>query len=142
MPLEWLASWRLESRQVGFGDLLDTDDEVNTHQLNPVSIRSVKKTGTYKYSVDIEADGRGLLTLSQGYEKGWTAWLGGEKLEHVKVNSWANGWMIEESECSGNDICKVIIVYWPQYLEYIGFGLIFFVLIYLCRLKKVDKSHN
>jgi len=74
-------------------------------------ISEVKKTGTWLYRVRVE--GNGLLKLSQGYDEGWVS-IG---LEHVKVDGWANGWIINQSG-------EVTIFYWPQLLEYFGFGLL------------------
>ncbi len=74
-------------------------------------INEVKKTGTWLYRVKVE--GSGLLKLSQGYDEGWIA----PPLEHVKVDGWANGWMIKNSG-------EVTILYWPQLLEYLGFVLL------------------
>jgi hypothetical protein len=71
-----------------------------------------------------------VLVLSQSYEKGWTAYtvknfgllekvfpfVFGKKLQnHIRVNDWENGWTVKQ------DTQKIIIVYLPQYLEYLGF---------------------
>lgn len=71
-------------------------------------------------------------------------WWGGEKLEHVRVNGWENGWRINSNlkgqksnlEVKGQDEVmerneqktinneqEIMIVFWPQYLEWLGFGL-------------------
>lgn len=103
VPLDWVAGIKVnESAEVK----------------NRVGIRDVKKYGTSYYSVKIT--GNGLLALSQGYDPGWMALSGLKKLPHVKVNGWANGWEIPE----GKDNREVTIVYWPQYLEWLGLGLL------------------
>ena len=55
--------------------------------------------------------------MEQGYDKGWVALqVQSSKfktLEHVKVNSWANGWNVPEGQ-------TVYILYWPQLLEWGG----------------------
>jgi hypothetical protein len=56
---------------------------------------------------------------NQAYRKGW---LGidadtGTILKHVKVDGWANGWMVPGS-------VTIAIFYWPQLLEYLGFALL------------------
>ena len=81
--------------------------------------------------------------LSQSYDPGWRAysvqssklkvksflnsafpfWFGNEIKEHVEVNGWANGWLIEKSKIK-NQRSKIIIVFLPQYLEYAGFALL------------------
>ena len=79
----------------------------------------------------------GYLVLSQSFDSGWKAyeiscklWVMGCVLEksfpfffakeikdHVLVNNWENGWKL-------NSQSTIIIVYLPQYLEYIGFGFL------------------
>ncbi len=74
-----------------------------------------------------------LIVLDQAYEKNWKAYLGmpflGPELKHVSVNNWANGFLIEKDE----DLSKVIIIFLPQYLEYLGFALL--VVAFFCILK-------
>ena len=131
IPYDWLTNLRL----VGEGP---------ESQENFVSIANVKKTGFYKY--DAEVAGNGLLVLSQGYEEGWVALANFQLLKHVKVNSWANGWVINGDKClltksqSNTDRCKLTIIFWPQYLEFIGFGLLFLGLIKVILIKKVDNG--
>lgn len=73
------------------------------------------------------------LILSQAYDPGWKAYsvanskwpiansitfalpffFGREIKEHTQVNNWANGWIIGNSP-------ELVIVYLPQYLQYLG----------------------
>jgi hypothetical protein len=72
-----------------------------------------------------------ILYLSQSYHPGWIAIADGKILEHVKVNNWANGWRLEEpstnskekdsQQLTTNHQSPVTIIFWPQYLEFIGF---------------------
>lgn len=77
-----------------------------------------------------------VMVLSQSFEKGWkayevenTGWInnifpfvfGKEIKEHVLVNNWANGWVLNPQLSTLNS--QLVIIFWPQYLEY--FGLIF-----------------
>lgn len=92
----------------------------------------------------------GLLRLSQGYDKGWVAMTVPQehgdtvtRLKHVKVDGWSNGWLVEanppspvasdghggwvvEDQFSNPQFSnsQIIIFYWPQLLEYLGFGLL------------------
>lgn len=67
--------------------------------------------------------------------------LSNQKLEHGSYNGWANGWIIDGDTVSqrhrntnnnsfGGLISEdetpiaVVIVYWPQYLQWLGFGLL------------------
>ena len=82
------------------------------------------------------------LTLTQSYDKGWKAYevknsnvfsnsfpflFGTELKEHILINNWANGWKINPSNLNSN----IIILFLPQYLQYIGFALLIFPLIYI-----------
>jgi hypothetical protein len=95
-------------------------------QSNNLEILGVKKYGTWGYRV--ETSGTGLLELGQGYDKGWVAFAlqpNFKFLEHIKVDSWANGWIIEKSHTEGgysisNLKSQIWIVYWPQLLEWGG----------------------
>ncbi len=69
-----------------------------------------------------------ILVLSQAYHDGWLAWEGvpflSKRLEHVLINNWENGWVIENSE-----VKAVYILFWPQFLEYFGFFLLLATLV-------------
>jgi hypothetical protein len=100
---------------------------------NNLKILNVKKYGTWGYKV--ETQGSGLIELGQGYEKGWIAFqlpinnLKFKILEHIKVNSWANAWLVPSNSLSP---FTFYIVFWPQLLEWGGFlvgGITFLVLV-------------
>ncbi|MFC1624962.1 hypothetical protein ACFL15_01145, partial [Patescibacteria group bacterium] len=113
---------------------------------NKLVIDNVQKFGTSNYLIDYENEG--LLVLGQGYDEGWNAfvvsgshdgmfakflpWFYSKPLRHVKVNSWANGWIIPE----GSE--QISIVFWPQYLEWGGMilGLIGLSIIFIFKAKK------
>jgi hypothetical protein len=83
---------------------------------NKLTINGIQKYGTWGYKIDVQ--GYGLIQLSQSYDGGWIGvtkvgpnWA---KLEHTKVNSWANGWNIP------NGTSTVYIIFWPQMLEWGG----------------------
>lgn len=163
VPLAWLESW------------IFTPDSVKNEGrvFNNLEIISSEKFGTHKYVITVSNSG--LLELSQGYDDGWIAyrvsnqssvvsrrlsvlfpWLFGEKLEHVKVNAWANGWLIQSSDISdqsseSNDQQlttkghTIIIVFWPQYLEYLGFVMLvggFGVLVFMVLREKRQEKTN
>ena len=60
-----------------------------------------------------------LLIFNQSFEKGWKL-VGIKNAEHVLVNNWANGWLVDSEEAK-----KAKIIYLPQRLEYFGFLLLF-----------------
>jgi hypothetical protein len=67
------------------------------------------------------------LILAQSYESGWVAWDQDFRfLEHKKVNNWANGWILEENSRN------VYVLFWPQILEFAGFGVLAILLVTFC----------
>jgi len=119
IPSDWLSQWVVGDKETRESSL---------------QVTNVKKTGTYKYKLRLE--GSGLLILSQGYNNGWIAYQNGEKLEHVKVNSWANGWVVPQTTTPSN----ITIIFWPQYLEYLGFMLLGVTLLILLARFYHDQS--
>jgi hypothetical protein len=90
----------------------------------------------------------GTLVLSQAYNLGWHAYLldtkryplsallapifGKEIKEHVLVNDWENGWKLDSLQESGiSEQSRIILIFLPQYLEYLGFGLLGVALIWV-----------
>jgi len=97
------------------------------------------------------------LILSQSYHAQWKAYsidsnrlnllskifpffAGDELKSHVVVNNWENGWVINEPDSlSGKSI---IIVFLPQYLEYLGFLILiilFAVMLLRSRIKDIAR---
>ena len=69
---------------------------------------------------DLPADKQETIVYNQAYDRGWKAYLNGQELKnHVKVNNWANGWVVP-TDSNGS----IRVFFWPQMLEYIGFGAI------------------
>ncbi len=103
-------------------------------------IKNVSHPNESLYIVNLKANSSKLqanLVLSQSYDHGWKAYyvtnsnflnqffpfiFGKEVKQHFEVNSWENGWLISNEQ-------SIVIAYLPQYLEYIGFGLLFIVII-------------
>lgn len=101
--------------------------------------QAVYKHNTSSYDVGIASDESKTLVMSQSFDIGWKAYkvsegktqiasfvhsslpfLFGKKVgEHVLVNGWANGWILDGASKDE----RIVILYLPQYLEYIGFLL-------------------
>lgn len=125
---------------------------------NGITKLSAKEVNPTLYKADIQINNgqKGLVSLYKAYDQGWHAyiiqnsefriqnWLnlafpfifGSEIEQHVKVNNWANGWIIEpksvvsgpaDAEALAGKQWSVVIVYLPQYLEYAGFGILLVV---------------
>ena len=104
------------------------------------------------------------LYLSQSYHQGWKAYIsetcnmeritcktrnilntsfpfifGKEIKEHVLVNNWANGWKLDnfhlkKSPSVFNNL-DIIIIFLPQYLEFLGFLMMGFGILVVIKFK-------
>ncbi len=79
---------------------------------------------------------------NSSYDSGWIAfstlaekpttfwgfislWITGSRLpNHVLVNNWQNGWELRDQGTAEKPV-SIVLVYWPQYLEYVGFITLF-----------------
>lgn len=112
-----------------------------------------KKISSFKYIVQVSAKTNSYLILKQSSHPGWlafqlpisenklTEWISnsfpfilGKRLEHVEVDNWANGWKLEPN--SQNQL--VVIIFWPQYLEFAGFGLLILAVLSTLYLSKKE----
>lgn len=105
---------------------------------NGLKITNVNKYGTWGYRVN--TSGSGILELGQGYDKGWVGFeIRDNKLkilDHKKVNSWANGWIIPSTDLLNHS--TIYLIFWPQALEWGGFlvgGITLLVLVLGVRKK-------
>lgn len=106
-----------------------------------LGVKNVKKYGTAIYKVDTV--GRGLLQLGQGYEDGWIALTINQPLSiykhnHVRVNSWSNGWLIEAG--GEQTPISIWIIFWPQLLQWFGFVLLIITIFSLILLDRRHKN--
>lgn len=132
IPYEYLKSIRVQKTA-------ETFDQASVWQINGVS-----HTNSALYTVTlnsvVENPTPATLTLGQGYHKDWWALVKTDRLpyfkklnEHVMVNNWANGWNIKSSDykpqtsdsLTTNDpgLMTIYILFWPQILQFLGFGL-------------------
>ncbi len=102
------------------------------------------------------------LVLSQSFNPGWKAYaisnfkcqmsnfkcavaqafpfiFGKEIKNHVMVNNWENGWVLSDPQMA-NGKWQMVIVYTPQYLEYLGFGLLILTLFGIIIRSKFSKT--
>ena len=106
----------------------------------------VKHPNQSLYLVKVNKAGQTAISLSQSYSPYWKAYevknfglfnqifpfFGKEITDHKLINNWKNGWILNSSII--NHQSSIIIVYLPQYLEYIGFFLSGASLVILCIL--------
>lgn len=104
-----------------------------------------EKINYYSYHVNGNALANSYLILYQAFDNGWKAYevdhynfltktfpffFGKEIKNHVPVNNWTNGWSVEKD--------NIIIVYLPQYLEYLGFVILIISALYLIKKRPLD----
>lgn len=102
LPITWIANWQLGNSEI--------DSEKQLERIN-ISSTSVNPALHILYP---NTKGN-IVVLSQGFDKGWIGFQKNKILKHVLVNSWANGWEIQDSNT------KVIVFYVPQILQWFAF---------------------
>ena len=130
----------------GFNMLLNNysvNQDISLNRLKKISIKPFPYLYIQSIRITPQTQQQKLVyILNQAYEKNWVAYivdnnsqnifvklfpfLFGRKLtNHVLVNNWANGWTINHGACNAeHETCNVVIIFWPQYLEFAGFGLL------------------
>ena len=89
----------------------------------------------YKISFNntaIDQLNKDILVLSQAYHQGWVAFSLNFSMwkpfvyDHFLVNNWENGWQLNNSTMKqfNNETMTIYLFFWPQMLEYLGFGLL------------------
>ncbi|MGI5826291.1 MAG: hypothetical protein ACOX50_02665, partial [Patescibacteria group bacterium] len=98
-----------------------------------VKVKKVSHPNPSVYEIELaDVPENSTLVLSQSFHRGWKAYVlpvtsnrlsvflaplfGKEIKDHILVNNWSNGWMLTSNQ-------KIILIFWPQYLEYLGFIL-------------------
>lgn len=90
------------------------------------AVRKWRKYGTFAYRATVKvSQDNSALVLSQAYDQGWL--LLGKGAEHVLYNGWANAWLLPPGEY------QVILLYWPQLLTFLGYGLLIVTFIWLLK---------
>lgn len=120
----------------------------------PQPLQLKKQIGSYYYQIKAHPEKETVLIFNQSFDKGWHAYIiqnsesriqnwfyrtfpfvfGKEIKNHVLVNNWANGWIMEEAE----DEKTIIIFFLPQLLQWIGFALLPISFLFL--FKKQPRS--
>ena len=91
----------------------------------------VNKLNYFTYQIQNNDLDYNNIILFQTYDPGWIAIANGKILSHVKVNNWANGWLTDSK--------KVLIIFWPQYLEFLGFALLVIVTLRILLIKNKNE---
>lgn len=123
-------------------------EKENIEKNNEVlTLSDIKHSNQTLYTIGSIQGKNGTIVLSQSYSPYWKAYsvknisllnklfpfiFGKEIKDHVLINNWENGWSINDF----NDNA-IVIVFIPQYLEYLGFLLLLLLplIIHVPRLK-------
>lgn len=114
-PFDYLKSIRFDKNG---GSALLAQEGTNIYKSYEYD---VEKINYYTYKINIGSKAvNSVVGLDQSFSGGWVAVCGSElcKANHVVLNGWSNGWVFE-----GKVPEVIMIVYWPQYLQYIGLAL-------------------
>ncbi|HVF69645.1 MAG TPA: hypothetical protein VNA13_03710 [Xanthomonadales bacterium] len=121
-----------------------------------------KKLAYHKYIVRLLDSSSSTVVLNQAYQEGWHAYkiknqkskiknylnhafpsiFGTEIKEHIIVNNWANGWNIGNWKLEIGNSSTIVLVYLPQYLQYLGFSLVILTLLAIIGVYRFDKKRS
>ena len=122
LPLQWLSGIKIE-KNVSFNE-------------NQVDISKTKKITSGLYFLKtITKTKNSIFALPQAYNNLWLAFARPankpflttdyQLLPHYKYNGWANAWMVPDP-----GEYEVIIIFWPQLLTFLGYGMLIMTFIY------------
>lgn len=115
IPWEYINSIKLT-----YGQITDQKKQILNYSGN-----------VWHYSIQLD-NAKGTLILPQSFDKGWIAITDNFKLlDHYEISNWANGWQIE------GDPEKVYIIFWPQILQFIGFGALGLAILLVTSKKRL-----
>ena len=105
---------------------------------------------TYKISLNPGQEINNLI-LHQSFDPGWLAISKGKILDHFKINNWANGWRLnvgsDKFEVGSKNLqtsnlqpqtSNIVVIFWPQYLQFAGFVLLIIAFIYIIKTKQIQ----
>lgn len=97
------------------------------------------KNSIFYYKINLDSPAHTLI-LPQSYSSGWLAFYrqnGKIHLlkNHYLLNNWANAWELPDALCTGqvSPCPDIYILFWPQLLQFLGFGLLIITLFWLLK---------
>ncbi len=123
--------YKLILENVSYGNFI-TNNSIQNTKIIPFPYNFLSRIYAEKDNKEKEVK---VISNYQSFHQGWIAYLNNKKLENkVLVDNWANGWIVDENA----NINEVKFVFWPQYLEYLGFAMLIFSFAWMSFWKKVD----
>lgn len=135
------ASFTNESsvNQVDALELYPVDAPIQTAVAPPTTITLMSQSSIFFYKINLPLNTKNLefLVLPQSYENGWLAfYFQGIKpiflTDHHLANNWSNAWALPSN--ASHLPSTIYSIFWPQLLEFLGFGLLLFVPIVIKKL--------
>ena len=138
-PAQWLAT------------ISTTKEPIKTQY---VVVNATKKITPLSYGATLpKTNKETLILLPFTFETGWKAYItennivtktfpfffGKEIKDHVIVNNWENGWILPNTSSEQNDTQTIILVFLPQYLQYVGFAFLLGTFGVLCAYLFIQK---
>lgn len=127
IPYSFLTSLKL-IKNGNVNDFQEKSYVQDVQHPNP-SFYQVKLANNYPTSIT--------LILSQSFDPGWQAFaIDGFRIKrlnkHLLINNWSNGWVVDSPG-------KIFIIFLPQLLEFLGFGILGTTVILLILYPKFPK---
>ena len=125
---------------------ITSPDMTNVTPDNQATDVTINKSSPTYYSVEIPnaevKTGSALLVFSQNFDDSWLAMRQSTSFpylapagNHVLVNNWANGWVLNNPINESNTETAIILFFWPQLFEYIGFLLLPLPFLFIWKAK-------
>ncbi len=122
IPLGWLRKIKIAQEKTDYQEEYQANF-ITRHQINSF---------LYIAKIETQSD-KSILVLPQSFEKGWIALntknLKQRFLKHFEYNGWANAWELKNGES------QILIIYWPQFLSYLGYLILIIYVAILIRKK-------
>ncbi len=135
--------YQLVFNNISIGDQQTINDVKNISvqtfpydNLSSIQLRGtngIEHNNIIEYSESYNPDWKAYYVNNMGWFNTHFPFVFGKELQnHVLVNNWANGWKLDQQN---NNLQNIVIIFRPQYLEFIGFGLIIVGFIFILKFK-------
>jgi hypothetical protein len=116
---------RLDNVSIYNSDTINNLERIAVYQI-PFEFLSTLKLMPESGSAKPESGSNTIVVQDEAFNDGWYALYKGQKLQkHVIYNNWANAWYLPAKTA----LKDVVFVFAPQYLAYIGYGLLLLMFI-------------
>lgn len=117
--------------------IADISPKINSNQSSETILDY--KNFSFFYQINLSGkNNKNTLVFNQSFHQGWLAfYFDGLRpiflKDHVLVNNWANGWFLPNTKYLISN--TIYLIFWPQVLEFLGFGLLIGTIILILKFK-------